>query len=115
MGENILLYTGNRNGRVSMRVISSLVAILLTACATPLPTAPLDPKHLDQTTNFVGPNGGTAYLMQCSDGVGCYQRASEACSNGYVIFDSIDSANGFISNGGGFVGSSHYIAFECKK
>jgi hypothetical protein len=46
------------------------------------------------TSEFVGPNGGTAYLMH---------------------FDSIDSANGSIANGGGFVGSSHYIAFECKK
>ena len=32
-----------------------------------------------------------------------------------MIFDSIDSANGSIASGGGFVGSSHYIAFECKK
>jgi hypothetical protein len=97
-----------------MRAITSLVVILLTACATALPTAPLDPKHLDQTGSFVGPNGGTAYLMQCFDGVGCYQRASEACSHGYVIFDSIDNTNGAISSGSGFVGSSHYIAFECK-
>ena len=98
-----------------MRAISSLVVVLLSACATPLPIAPLDPKHLDHSTNFVGPNGGTAYLMQCFDGVGCCQRAREACSNGCMIFDSIDSANGSITNGGGFVGSSHYIAFECKK
>jgi hypothetical protein len=98
-----------------MRVISSLVVVLLSACATPLPTAPLDPKHLDQSTNFVGPNGGTAYLMQCSDGVACYQRAREACSNGYMIFDSVDSTSSSIANGGGFVSSSHYIAFECKK
>jgi hypothetical protein len=98
-----------------MRVISSLVVVLLSACATPLPTVPLDPKHLDQSTNFIGPNGGPAFLMQCFDGVACYQRAREACSNGYTIFDSIDSANGSITNGGGFVGSSHYIAFECKK
>jgi hypothetical protein len=75
----------------------------------------LDPKHLDQSTTFVGPNGGTAYLMQCFGGVGCYQRAREACSHGYMIFDSIDSANGSIANGGGFVGSGHYIAFECKQ
>jgi hypothetical protein len=109
------LNTGHPNGRVFMRAMTSLVVILLTACATALPTAPLDPKHLDQTSSFVGPNGGTAYLMQCSDGVGCYQRASEVCSNGYVIFDSIDSTNGAISSGSGFVGSEHYIAFECKK
>jgi hypothetical protein len=98
-----------------MRVIGSLVVVLLSACATPLPTTPLDPKHLDQSTNFIGPNGGTAYLTQCFDGVGCYQRAREACSNGYTIFDSIDSASGNITNGGGMVGSGHYIAFECKK
>jgi hypothetical protein len=98
-----------------MRVISSLVVILLSACATPLPTAPLDPKHLDQAKNFVGPNGGTAYLMRCFDGVGCYQRAREVCSNGYTIFDSIDSSIGVIANGGGSVSSEHYIAFECKK
>ena len=75
---------------------------------------PLDPKNLDQSTHFVGPNGGTAYLTQCDDGVGCYQRARGACSNGYTIFDSIDSAYGVIANGGGSVASSHYIAFECK-
>lgn len=99
-----------------MRVTSSLVVVFLSGCVTtPLPTVPLDPKHLDQPTKFVGPNGGTAYLMECSDGVGCYQRATESCSNGYVIFDSIDSVKGSISNGFGFVGSSHYIVFECKK
>jgi hypothetical protein len=98
-----------------MRFIGSFVVVLLSACATSLPQAPLDPRHLDQSTNFVGPNGGTAYLMQCFDGVGCYQRAREVCSNGYTIFDSIDSANGGISGGSGSVSSSHYIAFECKK
>jgi hypothetical protein len=97
-----------------MRGIGFL-AVLLSACATPLPTAPLDPKHPDPSTTFVGPNGGTAYLMQCFDGVGCYQRASETCANGYVIFDSIDSASGSITGGNGLVGSNHYIAFECKK
>jgi hypothetical protein len=99
---------------IRMRMISSLAVVLLSACATPLPTAPLDPKHIDQSTKFVGPNGGAAYLMQCFDGVGCYQRAREACSNGYMIFDSIDNAYGSTTNGSGFVGSNHYIAFECK-
>jgi len=99
-----------------MRIIFSLIVVgLLSACVTALPTAPLDPKHLDQTTSFVGPDGGAAYLMQCFDGIGCYQRAKEVCPNGYTIFDSIDSATGSISNGGGIVSSGHYIAFECKK
>lgn len=99
-----------------MRVISLLVVALLSACASsPLPIHPLDPKNLDQSTQFVGPNGGTAYLTRCDDGVGCYQRAREACSKGYAIFDSIDSASGTISNGGGVVSSFHYIAFECKQ
>jgi hypothetical protein len=53
--------------------------------------------------------------MQCFDGVGCYQRAREACSNDYAIFDSIDNASGSVTNGGGIIGSNHYIAFECKK
>jgi hypothetical protein len=79
--------------------------------AHPLPP---NPKHLEQTKNFVGPEGGTAYLMQCFDGIGCYERAREACAKGYTIFDSIDSTNGSITTGTGFVGSSHYIAFECK-
>jgi hypothetical protein len=98
-----------------MRVISLLIVVLLSACATPLPTAPLDPKHLEQSKTFVGPNGGTAYLMQCFDGVGCYRRAREVCANGYTIFDSIDSAEGSITSGGGLIGSSHYIAFECNQ
>jgi hypothetical protein len=98
-----------------MRVIGSLVVVLLSACASSLPRAPLDPKHLDQSTNFVGPSGGTAYLMQCFDGVGCYQRAREVCPNGYMIFDSIDSATGSVTGGSGSVASNHYIAFECKK
>lgn len=97
-----------------MRVIGVVVVALLSACATPLPTVPLDPKHLEQEKTFVGPSGGTAYLMQCFDGVGCYQRAREVCANGYTIFDSIDRTDGNVSNGGGFVGSAHYIAFECK-
>jgi hypothetical protein len=99
----------------TMRVISSLVVVFLSACATSLPIAPLDPKHLEKAATFVGPNGGTAYLMQCFDGVGCYQRAREVCSNGYMIFDSIDSTSGSVTTGSGSVSSSHYIAFECKK
>jgi hypothetical protein len=48
-------------------------------------------------------------------GIGCYQRAREACRGDYTIFDSIDSTDGSVTNGGGFVGSGHYIAFECKQ
>jgi hypothetical protein len=104
----------NREG-ICMRMICALVVVLVSACTTSLPIAPLDPKHLDQSPSFIGPNGGAAYLMQCFDGVGCYQRAREACANGYTIFDSIDNTSGTVANGGGFVGSAHYIAFECKK
>jgi len=100
--------------KIRMGFVASLCAALLSACVSALPTAPLDPKHIDQATKFVGPNGGTAFLMQCFDGVGCYQRAREACANGYTIFDSIDNVSGSTTNGSGFVASSHYIAFECK-
>ena len=64
----------------------------------------LDPKNVDPSYRFVGPDGGTAYLMQCFDGVGCYKRAREVCPGGYTIFDSIDTTGG-----------GHYIAYECKK
>jgi len=95
-----------------MRFTYALVLAALCSACSALPTAPLDPKHIDPSFHFMGPSGGDAYLMQCFDGVGCYRRARELCSNGYTIFDSIDSAGG----GAGFpVESGHYIALECKK
>ena len=106
--------------KASHGAISPLALVLLSACATP-PTAPSDPKHVDPSTSFVGPNGGAAYLMECFNGLqdtnsayGCYQRAKDACPNGYTIFDSIDKVDGSVSSGSGFVNSSHSIAFECK-
>jgi hypothetical protein len=98
-----------------MRVAGSFVVVLLSACATPLPTAPLAPKHLDQAKSFVAPNGRSAYLMQCFDGFGCYRRAPEACPSGYLIFDSIGDASGSVIDGGGVMNASRGIAFACKQ
>jgi hypothetical protein len=98
-----------------MRVAGSFVVVLLSACATSLPTAPLAPKDLDQEKSFVGPNARSAYLRQCFDGGACYRRAPEACPSGYLIFESIDDASGSVIDGGGLVNASRGIAFACKQ
>ncbi len=90
-----------------MRIIASIIVILLSACATPITAAPPQPKQGDLSNAFVGPNGGTAYLLQCFDLEACYQRARQICAGNYVIFDSIDTPVGD--------GYRHYISFECKK
>jgi len=94
-----------------VRLLAILLVIGLSACASSLPIAQLDPHNIDPSAQFIGPSGGAAYLMTCFDGVGCYKRAREVCSGGYTIFDSIDTSGGT----GGMTSSSHYIAFECKK
>lgn len=91
-----------------MRLISSLtVLLLLSACAN------IEPQY------FRGPNGKSAYTMQCS-GMGrtlsaCYQKAGEVCPMGYTV---VDRATGIIAmpayGGGTMAAPKHTLAIECK-
>jgi hypothetical protein len=98
---------GTVPGGFPMRVFGTLLVVLLSACATSPPKLAADAKSLDQSAPSVGPNGGTAHLMHCDDGLECYKRAKGVCPNGYVVFDSIDHSSSEIS--------FHYIAFECRQ
>jgi hypothetical protein len=90
-----------------MRFNWVFLVVSISACTS------TSPSQINPSPSFIGPNGGTAYLMRCvwSDaawGVApCYKRAREVCPSGYTIFDSIDDSN----NGTSF----HFIAYECKK
>ena len=89
-----------------MRFIWVSLVVSISACTSIAPNPP------EPSPSFIGPNGGTAYLMRCvwSDAVWgvavCYKKAREVCPSGYTVFDSIDDTN----NGTSF----HYIAYECK-
>lgn len=85
-----------------MRFIWVLLVVSISACAS------VRPNQIDPSRTFIGPSGGTAYIMQCFwNDASCYKKAREVCPSGYTIFDSIDDTN----SGTSF----HYIAYECKK
>ena len=82
------------------------VALLLTSCAA------IKPQQ------FVGPNGKTAYSMQCS-GMGrtldaCYKKAGEVCPNGYTIIDLTSGTVAVPVNGGLMAAPRYNLAIECK-
>jgi len=94
-----------------MRLGYLLPTIALAACVS-VPMVPI------QAERFVGPNGGTAYSMQCS-GMGrtldaCFKKAGEICPRGYTIIDrttgtAIASVNGNIMSA-----QRNSLAIECK-
>ena len=90
-----------------MRNWSYTLIFLLVSCAS------IDPQQ------FVGPNGRTAYSMQCS-GMGrtlhaCYRKAGEICPSGYTIIDRASGTVAVPVYGGGVVAAPDYnIAIECK-
>ncbi len=92
--------------RWSVVLLVIVTAGILSACAS---------VHLQQ---FKGPNGNTAYLMQCS-GWGrtladCYRRAGEICPDGYRVVKQ-SSATAAVPAGGGVVAAPQYtLAVECK-
>jgi hypothetical protein len=81
--------------------------LALTACASITPRP------------FVGPNGKTAYSMQCS-GMGrtlddCYQKSGELCPSGYSIVSSTAGTVAVPTYGGGTLAVPDYgLAIECK-
>src|SRR5262245_35581197 len=75
---------GKQQWRASMRFISLFLAASVSACSG-LPGS-LGP---DPGSSFIGPSGGTAYLMFCGMKlVECYKKARDVCPSGYTIFDS---------------------------
>ncbi len=79
-----------------------IISMLFTSCASINPTT------------FVGPNGKSAYSMQCS-GLGrtiddCYKKAGEVCPNGYTIVDHSSNLVG----SGGMIATNEALAIECK-
>ena len=59
---------------------------------------------------FNGPNGKTAYSMECNELADCYIKSSEICKSGYTV---IDARTGYISTGKVGV-TKHTLAIECK-
>lgn len=89
-----------------MRFLNISILLLLASCASVQPQ------------EFKGPNGKTAYSMQCS-GMGrtlheCYQKAAEVCPGGYHIIDRA-SETGAVPIGGSWVPATRQsLAIECK-
>jgi hypothetical protein len=71
-----------------------------------------------QPSQFVGPNGKTAYSMKCS-GMGrtmqeCYQVVGSLCPSGYNIIDNSSSMVAAASNNQLFAAAKREMAVECK-
>lgn len=83
------------------------IALVLTACASIDPVA------------FSGPNGKSAYSMQCS-GMGrtvdmCYQKAGQLCPKGYLIIDKSNEIIGTTSSYGNVMMiPKNSLTIECK-
>lgn len=92
--------------KISIAIIV-LIPLVLTACAAINPVA------------FSGPNGKSAYSMQCS-GMGrtvdmCYQKAGELCPNGYLIIDKSNEIVGMTSSYGNVMMiPKNSLTIECK-
>lgn len=86
-----------------------LAGVLTVGC-----TAEIKPNSM------LGPNGKTAYSMQCS-GMGrsleaCYQKAGELCPKGYQV---VDQANRTVAitnavNGQLIMGTQQSLFVECN-
>lgn len=89
------------------KLVVLLIAAALTGCAQ------IEPKQ------FVGPNKGVAYTMECS-GQGrtldaCYKKAGEVCPDGYTLIEQRSETAGFMPLGGMFVPlARQHLAIECK-
>lgn len=56
-------------------LVSVTLTLTLVGCASPQEAQP-----------FIGPNGGTAYSLNCGKDAGyCYEIASSYCINGYSV------------------------------
>ncbi|MEO3988158.1 hypothetical protein [Plesiomonas shigelloides] len=67
---------------------------------------------------FVGPNGKTAYSMECS-GMGrtlnaCYKKAGDVCPGGYQIIENSSEMNFGRFNGNLMVANKRSLVIECK-
>ncbi len=91
-----------------MKKIMLIVPLILVACLS------VEPQQ------FVGPNGRTAYSMDCSRSVraldDCYKKSGEVCPKGYAILDRASSVVGIPQYGGGtLVVPQHHLTIECKE
>lgn len=87
-----------------MRKLIVIMAVLMVGCASIVPS------------QFVGPNGKTAYSMECGGQLdACYKKAGELCPSGYLIVNSASGTVGVpLANGGVLIAPTHNIAIECK-
>jgi hypothetical protein len=85
------------------------LALLVASCASAI-----EPR------SFVGPNGKTAYSMECS-GMGrtldaCFQKAGEVCPRGYQIVSQTSDIVGLpMGRGQGMmIAPKRGLAIECR-
>jgi len=69
-------------------------------------------------SQFIGPNGKTAYSMRCS-GLGrtldeCYQKAGLLCPSGYNIIENSSSTVAMMNQGAMVAAPRRDMAIECK-
>lgn len=85
---------------------------IVAACALLAACASVEPQQ------FVGPNGRTAYSMECSKGGrsldACYKKAGEVCPAGYAIIDRASTTQITPTQFGPIGSPRHSIAIECK-
>lgn len=86
--------------------------VVIVAALLAVGCVPIEP------TAFRGPNGGAAFVMQCS-GMGrtleaCYQKAGELCPNGYNVVDA-RTGTAAVGNSGWMVAApQRSLAVECR-
>ncbi len=89
-----------------MRFLNISILLLLASCASVQPQA------------FKGPNGKTAYSMQCSGGGrtlhDCFIKAGEICPGGYNIVSQATGSRPAYINGQWFQVPKQELAIECK-
>ena len=84
-----------------LAVLSCFMALFVMGCVS--------------TQEFKGPNGKTAYSMDCGNHLNaCYQKAGEVCPTGYTILDRASGTMAVPFGGAIVAAPRHNLAIECK-